>query len=226
MQFNFSAVYLKRFFFSWYIFSVAHGFLPKAPIKREKVNETLAPLWLKRFPPSEFGESVGYDTANESNSVSGDVASSPYDIAQKLVDIDNLFKKNAPVLNLNTIHEQMHELKGDLLTLNSDVSTISIIGMINLIMSAQSKESIAERWSDLRVRIDGIINIQNCPQADDRRSNLLSAQKSARRMLRMNTTKDSPRVSFTTNKDITLSSTPRSDTPLTSSFNSTASSKT
>ena len=36
----------------------AHGFLPKAPVRREKVMETMAPLWMKRFPPAEFGDSV------------------------------------------------------------------------------------------------------------------------------------------------------------------------
>ena len=39
----------------------AHGFLPKAPIRREKVYETLAPLWMKRFPPSEFVDSGVFD---------------------------------------------------------------------------------------------------------------------------------------------------------------------
>lgn len=35
----------------------SHGYLPKASIRREKVKEVLAPMWLKRFPPSEFPDS-------------------------------------------------------------------------------------------------------------------------------------------------------------------------
>jgi hypothetical protein len=30
--------------------SRAHGFLPKAPVKRDKVLEALAPIWYGRFP--------------------------------------------------------------------------------------------------------------------------------------------------------------------------------
>ncbi|KAJ1451526.1 hypothetical protein M885DRAFT_620697 [Pelagophyceae sp. CCMP2097] len=33
--------------------SRAHGFLPKAPVKRDKVLEALAPIWHGRFPPIE-----------------------------------------------------------------------------------------------------------------------------------------------------------------------------
>ena len=145
------AIYNKR----------AHGFLPKAPIRREKVNEMLAPIWLKRFPPSEFGDSAGFDTTGETISIaSEELACNPDDIAQKLIDIESLFKSNAHVTDMQIIYDQLHELKGDLLTLNYDASMISIFGMINLIFLGQqlSPEAIIDKWNVLRNRIYGEIN--------------------------------------------------------------------
>lgn len=73
--------------------SRAHGFLPKAPIKRDTVVEMLAPLWLDRFPPSEFGESMGLSSSNKGNLpgiASDDIACTPFDIAKK-VEISSLY---------------------------------------------------------------------------------------------------------------------------------------
>jgi len=137
----------------------AHGFLPKAPIKREKMNETLAPLWRERFPPSEFGESIGIHSRNEYETASsaGDIACTPYDIAQKLIDIDSLFKKDAHFTNMRIIYDSMHELKGDLLTLNSNISVHSVVGQINLIQITQAPETVVDRWQTLRCHINDII---------------------------------------------------------------------
>jgi len=137
----------------------AHGFLPKAPIRRENVNELLAPLWLKRFPPAEFGDSAGFDATDETMSIaSEELACTPYDIAQKLIDIESLFKKSIHLTDWRIIHDQLHELKGDLLTLNSDSSMISILGMINLMLLGQDHSLSLDRWHALRDRIYSVIN--------------------------------------------------------------------
>lgn len=136
----------------------AHGFLPKKPIKRDKVVETLAPLWIKRFPPSEFGETMGLGSQEpKSIASSDDVACSPYDISEKLAHIDSLFENNVNLTDI-PIHDQMHSLKGDLLTLHSNASLTSIIADINLILVAQATETIEARWKIVRDRLNGIIN--------------------------------------------------------------------
>ena len=139
----------------------AHGFLPKAPIRREKVNEILAPLWLKRFPLSEFGDSVCFGATDEKMLIaSEELACTPDDIAQKLIDIESLFEKNIHFTNWRLIHDHLHMLKGDLLTLNSDISMISILGMINLMFLCHSQDPdvITEKWHSLRDRIYGAID--------------------------------------------------------------------
>lgn len=52
--------------------SRAHGFLPKAPIKKGKVLEALAPLWMARYPGevAEDETQSGTDTRPRSNSFS------------------------------------------------------------------------------------------------------------------------------------------------------------
>jgi len=142
-----------------------HGFLAKAPIRREKANEMIAPIWMKRFPSNEFVDSAGFDMADEksvSTALTDEMASTPYDIAQKLVEIDGLFKKNAHVTDLRLINDQLHELKGDLLTLNlaSDLKMIPVLGQINLMLlgSKQPAEAIADKWHALRDRIYSVIN--------------------------------------------------------------------
>ena len=142
-----------------------HGFLAKAPIRREKANEMIAPIWMKRFPSNEFVDSAGFDLADEksvSTSLTDEMASTPYDIAQKLVEIDGLFKKNVHVTDLRLINDQLHELKGDLLTLNlaSDLKMIPVLGQINLMLlgNNQPPEAIADKWHALRDRIYSVIN--------------------------------------------------------------------
>lgn len=132
------------------------------PIRREKVNETIAPLWLQRFPVTEFGDSAGFNTTSETLSVaSEDLACTPDDIAHKLNDIESLFAKNTHFTDIRIIYDQLHELKGDLLTLNSDASMISILGMINLLLmgNKQSPEVILQKWHSLRDRVNSVINL-------------------------------------------------------------------
>ena len=68
------------------------------------MNEILAPLWLKRFPPSEFGESIGLKSRNNSiHTLSDDIACTPQDITQKLIELECLFDKNAHVTDLHFV---------------------------------------------------------------------------------------------------------------------------
>lgn len=142
--------------------SRAHGFLPKAPIKREKMNETLAPLWRGRFPPSEFGESIDILLKSENgvSSSAEDIACSPFDIASKISDIGALFERNAHVTESHLIHDELHELKGDILTLKGDISNDinDIVAQLNLIQVTQSPETLANRWNTLSDSINGIIH--------------------------------------------------------------------
>lgn len=127
-----------------------HGFLPKAPIRKERINETLAPLWYKRFPPSEFGLCLGPDLADEA-SPSGDVACSSGEIIQKLNEINMMFLEGVHLADQRRINDVLHELKGDLLTMAGfNASMISIIGQINMMLqSSHNPADTMSRWETL-----------------------------------------------------------------------------
>lgn len=133
----------------------AHGFLPKAPIRKEKVAQTLAGPWLKRFPLSQFPDSVDFDNQSESTSSSAEeFVCSSEDLAQKLDQIDALFVQSHAE-NWNMIIDQLHQLKGDLLTTDSGASIISILGMINLMLLSQPQDSdsIVGKWRSLKHKV-------------------------------------------------------------------------
>jgi len=139
----------------------AHGFLPKAPIKRDRISSVLAPLWAGRFPPSEFGETLSFGSRNNEmhSMVAEDVACTPYDIAQKVAYIESLFQNDVHVSDILMIHDQMHELKGDLLTMNSTVSVTTIVGHVNLILVAQVPETVVENWHYVRDHVNDVVNL-------------------------------------------------------------------
>ena len=170
-----------------------HGFLPKAPLRKEKINETLAPLWYKRFPPSEFGLCLGTD--EEISIPSEDVACSSTDILQKLNEIDSLFDIDAHVADPSRINDVMHELKGDLLTMTGfNVSMIGILGQINLmIQTSHEPDETALKWQTLKDRTREAIQALNIPQdlnPKARRSSVVQMIKSRPTILSSSLSRD------------------------------------
>lgn len=148
--------------------SRAHGFLPKAPIKKGNVLETLAPLWMARYPQevgieddslsrrSHKSRSDSFSSLESSSSLNEAVASTPVEINQTVNEISELFS-NANILEDHIlgqrIWEKLHALKGDLLTLQVGSKVITAVGMINSFRDAQSNEDLVERWTLLRDQI-------------------------------------------------------------------------
>jgi hypothetical protein len=135
----------------------AHGFLPKAPIKKGGVLEALAPKWLNRFPPSEF-EYTADESTHHTVDGHSDVAASPLDIEIKMGEIDRLYSNVESDGSIHQIKDLMHELKGDLLTLNSSVSVTPMISLINLILVAQTYDMIGEKWLALRNLVKEVLS--------------------------------------------------------------------
>lgn len=147
----------------------AHGFLPKAPIKKANILETLAPLWMSRYPlevgdeddslpsrMSRMSRADSFSSLESSASINDAVASTPVEIIQMVKEISDLFSKGRimedQVLRQN-IWEKLHALKGDLLTLQVGSKVITAVGMINSFRDAQSNEDLIERWTLLREQI-------------------------------------------------------------------------
>ena len=149
----------------------AHGFLPKAPIKKSNILETLAPMWMARYPqevgdeddsmslPSRMSQKSradSFSSLESSASLNDAVATTPIEIIQMVNVISDLFSKGRiledQVLRQH-IWEKLHALKGDLLTLQVGSKIITAVGMINSFHDAQSNEDLIGRWNLLREQI-------------------------------------------------------------------------
>jgi len=144
--------------------SRAHGFLPKAPIKRGNVLETLAPLWLARYPKQAGSEADSQSQRSRADSMSTQslesfsslndfIVATPIEIIQSVKEIDSLFSKGSIAEDWDVIWEKLHVLKGDLLTLHVGSKVISAVGMINSFRELNSNEQLLERWNLFRENI-------------------------------------------------------------------------
>lgn len=141
--------------------SRAHGFLPKAPIKKGNVLEALAPLWIARYPQQTMvdedstsrrsrADSFSSESLESFSSLNDFIVSTPIEILQTVNEIDALFAKGSIVEHWDIIWEKLHVLKGDLLTLQVGSKVISAVGMINSFRELTSNDELMERWNLLR----------------------------------------------------------------------------
>jgi hypothetical protein len=144
--------------------SRAHGFIPKAPIKKGNVLEALAPLWIARYPletvidddsQSCFSRvDSDIDSLDSSLASRNDlIVSSPLEIMNTVNEINALISTGSMVENWMTIWEKLHVLKGDLLTMQVGSQVFSAVGMINSFRELHSNENRMERWNLLREHI-------------------------------------------------------------------------
>jgi len=145
--------------------SRAHGFLPKAPIKKGNVLEALAPLWIARYPERTGCDNDSDSRRSRADSVSSSesleswaslqdfIVATPLEIIHTVKEIDALFSKGSIVENWDIIREKLHVLKGDLLTSQVGSKVISAVGMINSFHDLRSNEDLLERWNVLREHI-------------------------------------------------------------------------
>lgn len=104
-----------------------------------------------------------------SSSLSEELACSAEDIAQKLHEIDAMFNDNLHVTDWRLIHDQLHMLKGDLLTMNTGARMISSLGMTNLMLRGHTMglkmdaDAVLMKWQNLR---DHIFSITSSIQAE------------------------------------------------------------
>ena len=161
--------------------SRAHGFLPKAPIKKGNVLEALAPLWIARYPQAA---SDGHDDESESRRLRADsfsseslgsftslndfIVTTPIEILQTVKVIDSLFSQGSAAENWDLIWEKLHVLKGDLQTLQVGSKVISAVGMINSFRELRSSdEDLKKRWDLLREHISHWLNYNSYSSSSD-----------------------------------------------------------
>ncbi len=137
--------------------SRAHGHLCKAPIKPGNVLEELAPLWLERFPPLNYGVHRIRSESNIQNLLSDDELDiDALDLKESVASLQALVIASEIDSNIwPLIWDKLHVLKGDLLTSSkgNHQNFSSAIEIINSMKGSSLPKDIKEKWDDLLSKI-------------------------------------------------------------------------
>jgi len=131
--------------------SRAHGYLSKCPVKLDNVVETLAPIWLERFPISQSTQNPtrgSKERPNPHTDSDTDTFVSLQDLMGTIGKINNLSGGKGEELQKNwpSIWEMLHSMKGDLLTMMSNEEISTAIQIINSIRGPMAPDHFLQKW--------------------------------------------------------------------------------
>jgi hypothetical protein len=142
-----TALYLSR----------SHGFFPKAPIKKDKVFEILAPLWIRRFPDYavQHEKTPTLSTSNPTETF----VSSAVDLMNTLNAIDTLCKQEDISLHLRwqTINENLHVLKGDILCWQPSYLVSYALQAIDALRSPTPPRDLSSKWFSIKTLVEAML---------------------------------------------------------------------
>ena len=138
--------------------SRAHGYMPKVPLRGISVRETVSPLWKKRFPQtSEVNDSDEDISRIESIENLRDLTLiSPAELLVNLKEIDNLCVKNDSCEMKHRwplVWEKLHQLKGDIQSVNVDDTFSDSINMIEALRGDRAPADFMSKWLQLRSQV-------------------------------------------------------------------------
>lgn len=135
----------------------AHGYLLKQPIKKGRVLDVLKPWWISRFSSSSKRGSrsrLHRLDAKLGRGQSDFFGCSSMDIRKSLDVISGLIgsKENPQLENFwHTIHDKLHALKGDMMTLPSVLPIREVVVLLDELLSSEKlPQHLSLKWSDLR----------------------------------------------------------------------------
>ena len=141
--------------------SRAHGYMPKVPLRGISVRETVAPLWIERFPPQakikgDIGDPDGAMSRISSIENLRDLTLiSPVELLADLEQIDTLCvrdRDNTSQDRWPIVWDKLHQLMGDLQSVNVDDRFSSTINLIEGLKGGNQPVDLMSTW--LRVRSD------------------------------------------------------------------------
>ena len=137
--------------------SRAHGHLCKVPIKPGNVLEELAPLWLARFPPLNYGvKRINSETSMQSVPHNEAIDIDVQDLNESISSLQSLVMDSVDNQNIwPAIWDKLHVLKGDLLTLSDgkDTSFSDAIKIINTMRGSTIPPDLDGKWKSLKSKI-------------------------------------------------------------------------
>jgi len=136
----------------------AHGFIPKAPIQKDRVLEMIEPLWRKRFGSKDCFSYDSEDTEGSGTDIA--VVTSSEDLMRTVEVIDVLCTQSQPSAlpaRWPAIWDKLHTLKGDIKTMKSNARVKTILEAIDNLRGDRLPDELLERWKLVRALIVSII---------------------------------------------------------------------
>ena len=135
--------------------SRAHGFLPKAPLQRDKIPDMISPLWEKRYPKSlakSLYESKGSDEDIDEG-YDSEIIISRSDLRQSVIAIEKIvagLEEADLSRRWGMIWEKLHALKGDMLTYDSGDEVRQVVYQINSLRGRSLPPNFMKRWAGIK----------------------------------------------------------------------------
>lgn len=148
--------------------SRAHGFLPKAPIQKQKVLEMLAPAWEKRFPPGGWADedahvnpsvpSLVEDTGRDSEEDDLELQIDMAELRAEVEDLHAMCSADDDVLaeKWPLIWERLHALKGDLKSLPNNGRASAAVDTISSLRGSSLPNNFRGRWITIHALVKSI----------------------------------------------------------------------
>jgi hypothetical protein len=134
--------------------SRAHGFLPKAPMKKDQMLELIQPWWEMRF------DSYKVASSDSSGEESSDVIPTREDMI-RMIEIIHALCTQCDEAALSArwpaIREKIHALRGDLKTMKSGTQVASVLDSMSKLTGDKLPEELVERWKLIRSIILSLI---------------------------------------------------------------------
>jgi hypothetical protein len=155
----------------------AHGFLLKAPIDKQGVLGAIKPWWMQRFPEERKPLLVSSQSSCLANNNTDHFVSmesqgyDPFHDITTILEVIDALCKACDIISLQkrwrSIQDRLQTLKGDLQTVlvrgentSSGNDLEKIMNGIDALRLGQFPEDLKERWTQLRLEIDMIIERQ------------------------------------------------------------------
>ena len=143
----------------------AHGFLPKAPLRRDEIPDMISPLWEKRYPKA-LAKSLYDSKVSEEDIDDGyesEIIISRTDLRQSVVAIEKIVAglgEDELSQRWGMIWEKLHALKGDMLTFDSGEEVRQVVYQINSLRGRSLPPSFVERWAEIRQLVEKAVNAE------------------------------------------------------------------
>ncbi|KAL3796954.1 hypothetical protein HJC23_000707 [Cyclotella cryptica] len=149
--------------------SRAHGYMPKVALCAMNVKEMISPLWTKRFPDEQAQSVEMHDNETEDGkhcrrpsieNLRDQTLISSVELLAAMEEIDVICVLGREKLEdrWQVLWDKLHQLRGDLLSANTDGKFTDSIHLIEEMKSVRTPSDIISRWLKVRTKVASLVS--------------------------------------------------------------------